>query len=205
MLNLIAGFESPTRGEITHHGKPITSPSPQRGVVFQEYSLMPWMNVLDNVIYGLESTDLSSRKKTIIARECLKKVGLSDFEDQRPNLLSGGMKQRVAIARVLAMDPDIMLMDEPFSSLDEHTRKRLDQEVVEIWKEKQKTVVFVTHNVDEALSIGTRIVMFSSSPGTIVKEWNIPPKTCRDLSTEKMLSVKKQILDFLQSHATENV
>ena len=158
------------------------------------------MNVIENVKYGLDGKKLSDKEKDQIAIECLTMVGLSEFADHRPNLLSGGMKQRVAIARTLAMDPDIMLMDEPFSSLDEQTRKRLDNEVYDIWLKKQKTIVFVTHSVDEALLLGTRIIMFSQSPGEIIREWKITmDHSKRDLSTSEFASLKQEILSSLQT------
>ena len=200
MLNLMAGFEFPTKGELLHHGELIKKPSWKRGVVFQEYSLLPWMNVLDNVKYGMDGKKLSEKEKNQTALDCLNMVGLAEFADHRPNLLSGGMKQRVAIARTLAMDPEVMLMDEPFSSLDEQTRKKLDYEVYNIWLKKQKTVVFVTHSVDEALLLGTRIVMFSSAPGEIIKTWNIDTDSyTRDLRSLEFLNLKKEILSSLQS------
>ena len=200
MLNLMAGFETPTRGEVLYRGNKVKKPSWERGVVFQEYSLLPWMNVIENVKYGLDGKKLSDKEKDQIAIDCLTMVGLSEFAEQRPNLLSGGMKQRVAIARTLAMDPDIMLMDEPFSSLDEQTRKRLDNEVYDIWLKKQKTVIFVTHSVDEALLLGTRIVMFSQSPGEIIKEWKITiDHSKRDLATSEFTLLKQEILSSLQT------
>ena len=200
MLNLMAGFETPTRGEVLYRGNPIKKPSWERGVVFQEYSLLPWMSVIENVEYGLDGKKLSDKEKNQIAMDCLTMVGLSEFIDHRPNLLSGGMKQRVAIARTLAMDPDIMLMDEPFSSLDEQTRRRLDGEVCDIWLKKQKTIVFVTHSVDEALLLGTRIIMFSQSPGEIVKEWSISvDHSKRDLTANEFVSLKQEILSTLQA------
>ena len=200
MLNLMAGFETPTRGEVLYRGNPIKKPSWERGVVFQEYSLLPWMSVIENVEYGLDGKKLSDKEKNQIAMDCLTMVGLSEFIDHRPNLLSGGMQQRVAIARTLAMDPDIMLMDEPFSSLDEKTRRRLDGEVCDIWLKKQKTIVFVTHSVDEALLLGTRIIMFSQSPGEIVKEWSISvDHSKRDLTANEFVSLKQEILSTLQA------
>jgi ABC-type nitrate/sulfonate/bicarbonate transport system, ATPase component len=198
LLNLIAGFEKTTIGEIICDGEEVKGASPERGVVFQEYSLLPWMNVLQNVMLALECKAVPVKERNEIAMNALKTVGLTEFADQRPNLLSGGMKQRTAIARMIAMDPKIMLMDEPFSSLDEQTRKRLDKDFVDIWSKNGKTVVFVTHNVEEALITATRIILLSSSPGKVVKEWRLPYGTDRDVMSEEMIALKREILDALQ-------
>jgi len=197
LLNLIAGFENPTKGTITCDGEPIRRPSPERGVVFQEYSLFPWMNVIQNITLALECKGTPIQDRKDIAEAALASVGLSGSEGQRPNLLSGGMKQRVAIARVIAMDPKIMLMDEPFSNLDEQTRAKLDRDVVEIWKSKRKTVVFVTHNVEEALTIGTRVILFTPTPGKVLKEWKIPEGE-RNMNDPVFIALRKEILDQMQ-------
>jgi NitT/TauT family transport system ATP-binding protein len=196
LLNLIAGFERPVSGTLTYRGEQITGPSYERGVVFQEYSLLPWMNVLRNVEFGLEGKekDRSVREKT--AKKYLSMVGLSDIWDHRPDLLSGGMKQRVAIARTLAMEPDVLLMEEPFSALDEQTRGKLDREILEIWKRNRRTVVFVTHNVDEALMLATRIIMLSAAPGQVIMEWKMDEED-RDPTSERMIRLRKNIIDTL--------
>lgn len=196
LLNLMAGFERPTKGTITYDDQEILEPSPQRGVVFQEYSLFPWMNVLENIMLALECKGIPEFERKSIAEDALSAVGLTGSGDQRPNLLSGGMKQRVAIARVLAMDPKVMLMDEPFSNLDEQTRNKLDSDVVEIWSKKKKTVIFVTHNVEEAMMIATRIVLFSSSPGKVVKEWTVPEGK-RSIDDSKFIELKKEIVGLM--------
>jgi len=196
LLNLIAGFERPVSGTLTYRGKEISGPSYERGVVFQEYSLLPWMNVLRNVEFGLEGKEKDLKIRTETAKKYLAMVGLSDFEDHRPNLLSGGMKQRVAIARTLAMDPDVLLMDEPFSALDEQTRGKLDREILDIWKQNRRTVVFITHNVDEALLLATRIIMLSAAPGKIIREWKIIEED-RDPTSQRMIKLRKEIIDTL--------
>ncbi len=174
LLNLIAGFERPQRGTISYRGSPIKGPSSERSVIFQEYSLLPWMNVQKNVAFSIDRKTHSDKERMDIAMEYLGRVGLEDYYDKRPGDLSGGMKQRVAIARTLAMRPDVMLMDEPFSALDEQTRSYLDGEIKDIWHKEKKTVVFVTHSIDEALLLGTRIVMLSNDAGKITGEWTVP-------------------------------
>lgn len=203
MLNLIAGFERPSSGSLFYRGEEIKDTSRQRAVVFQEFSLLPWMNVLKNVEFSIDRTKHKKEERNAMAREYIRLVGLSEFADHRPNDLSGGMKQRVAIARTLAMRPDVLLMDEPFSALDEQTRKKLDQEILEIWKKDRRTVVFITHNINEALLLGTRIVMLSSSPGKIIREWRIDGDS-RDLNSEDIMELRDEIVSMLQPCACAN-
>lgn len=191
LLNLMAGFEMPNAGHLYYRGEEITGTSRSRGVVFQEFSLMPWMNVLKNVMFSVDDNLKTSEQKAI-AEKYIEMVGLSEFKDQRPNNLSGGMKQRVAIARTLAMEPDVMLMDEPFSALDEQTRKKLDHDILDLWKNNKRTVVFITHNIDEAIFLATRIIMISSSPGKIVGEWNLEGSD-RDLQSAEMRVLREEI------------
>ena len=172
LLNLMAGFEKPDVGQIIFEGHEFSGTCRCRAVVFQEFSLLPWMNVLNNVKFAVRDS-LSTKEQIAIAEKYIDLVGLTEFKDQRPNNLSGGMKQRVAIARTLAMEPEIMFMDEPFSALDEQTRKNLDNELLALWKNNKMTIVFITHNIDEALFLGTRIIMISSSPGKIVGDWKL--------------------------------
>ncbi len=193
VLNLIAGFERPTLGNIYCNGKEVTGPSPERGVVFQEYSLLPWLSAKSNVKLALEAQGIPEKEQDEMAMEFLRIVRMDKFADMRPNTLSGGMKQRVAIARMLALDPDIMLMDEPFSALDADTRLMLDREIVELWQQKHRTVVFVTHIIEEAIQIASRIVLFSDSPGKIVREWNIDIQHPRDPESPEMIQLKKEI------------
>jgi len=194
-LNLLAGFESPSRGEVLFRGERVRGPSPARGVVFQESSLYPWMSVLKNVMFSLQGEERQEER----AMEQLRLVGLEDFAHSRPNDLSGGMKQRVAIARTLAMGPELLLMDEPFGSLDEQTRRKLDTEVLNLWQRERKTVVFVTHNIDEALILGTRVVLMSASPGRIEREWRIDEPWPRDLASKDMIRIKGEIISMLQA------
>lgn len=196
LLNLLAGFEKPLMGELNYRGKPIKGPSSERAVVFQEFSLLPWLSVKQNVEFSINKK-YSKKEKSDIADKYLKLVGLSDFSDAAPNSLSGGMKQRVAIARTLAMEPDVLLMDEPFSSLDEQTKGYLDRELQSIWNNDKKTVVFITHSIDEALLLGTRVILLSTSPGKIHREWSLADVKNRDPLSKEILALKKQILSEL--------
>ncbi len=201
LLNLMAGFERPTVGEITYRGDRVTGPSAQRAVVFQEFSLLPWMNVIRNIEFVLDKKGYSKAKRREVAERYLALVGLSEHADRMPNELSGGMKQRVAIARTLAMEPDVLLMDEPFSSLDEQTKGVLDKELLRIWNRDRRTVVFITHSIEEAMLLGTRIVLLSASPGRISKEWRVPSEGSRDLMSDRFVELKKDILSQLGSCA----
>ena len=204
-LNIIAGFESPTMGEVECCGRKVEGPSPDRAVVFQEYSLFPWMSARGNVMFALECGGVPEKERAAIADRALRSVRMSEYADMRPNTLSGGMKQRVAIARMLAMDPDIMLMDEPFSALDEYTRSNLDRDIVRIWSEERKTVVFVTHIIDEALTVATRIILLSDSPGRIVGEWRLEPGSERDLHSPELIALKKEISDALIANSNSDM
>ncbi|MDQ1658476.1 MAG: NitT/TauT family transport system ATP-binding protein [Cryptosporangiaceae bacterium] len=166
-LNLLGGLDRPTSGELLLDGRPILGPGLDRGFVFQQYALFPWRTALGNVEFGLQSKGLGHRERTRVAREYLALVGLSAFADNYPHTLSGGMKQRVAIARALAYDPDVLLMDEPFAALDAQTREGLQQELLRIWQETGKTVVFITHSIEEAVFLGSRVAVMTAGPGRI--------------------------------------
>lgn len=197
LLRMIAGLDSPTKGRILEDEMEILTPSQERGYVFQQYSLFPWLNVLENVTFGLELKGMEEEERLHKAREYLKMVGLSQFENSYPKELSGGMKQRVAIARSLANDPHMLLMDEPFSALDVQTRHKLQEELVRIWKDEQKTVIFVTHNVDEAVFLADRVVVLSRNPGKIIKSFQIELERIRDRTSPRFLELKKEITSFL--------
>lgn len=196
LLNMMAGFEKPSGGSIRYRGGEITGPGPERAVIFQEYSLLPWMNVRKNVEFSLDRKKYTEDEREKIAQKYIDLVKLTGFEDSRPNLLSGGMKQRVAIARAFAMQPDVLLMDEPFSSLDEQTRLHLDREILEIWEKEKRTVILVTHSIDEALLLATRILMLTPSPGTISKEWRLPAEKDK-IPPEKLAELKKDIISHM--------
>ncbi|CAL9568189.1 Taurine import ATP-binding protein TauB [Streptomyces sp. enrichment culture] len=167
LLDLLAGLTRPTSGEILLDGAPVTRPGPDRGIVFQQYALLPWRTALGNVEFGLEATGVPRRERAGRAREFLDLVGLAGFEDRHPHELSGGMRQRVAIARSLAYDPDVLLMDEPFAALDAQTRESLQDELRRIWQRTGKTVVFITHGIEEAVYLGERVAVLTSRPGRV--------------------------------------
>jgi NitT/TauT family transport system ATP-binding protein len=166
-LYIVGGFIEPTDGTIAVGGEPITGPGPDRGIVFQEFVLFPWKTVLGNVTYGLAEKGVPRRERLDLARTYLEMVKLAGFEKHYPKELSGGMKQRVALARTLIMDPAVLLMDEPFGSIDAQTRAVLQKELLQIWERTQKTVLFVTHAVDEAIFLADRIYVFSHRPALV--------------------------------------
>lgn len=167
LLDLLGGLSRPTAGDILLDGKPVEGPGLDRGIVFQQYALLPWRTALGNVEFGLEATRGPRRERAERAREFLALVGLTGFEDRHPHELSGGMRQRVAIARSLAYDPDVLLMDEPFAALDAQTRESLQDELLRIWQRTGKTIVFITHGIDEAVHLGQRVAVLTSRPGRI--------------------------------------
>ena len=167
LLYMVGGFVAPSRGVVTVAGKPVTGPGPDRGPVFQEFALFPWKTVLGNVMYGLLQQGVSKPEAEAKARALISLVRLTGYERFYPKELSGGMKQRVAIARTLAYGPSILLMDEPFGALDAHTRTGLQNELLEIWERDRKTVLFVTHSVEEAVFLSDRVVVLTRSPGRV--------------------------------------
>lgn len=203
VLNLLAGFEKPTKGSIKFNGEDIKGPSQERGVVFQEFSLFPWMSTLGNIMLALECKGVPEKEREAIAMEALTKVGMRNYADDRPNTLSGGMKQRAAIARLLAMDSSVFLMDEPFSALDEQTRRKLDEDLIQLWKEKRKTVVFVTHSIDEAILVSSRIILLSDTPGKIIGEWRLDESRDRNPALHQNSELKKEIFSRMPKCACE--
>jgi NitT/TauT family transport system ATP-binding protein len=193
LLNMIAGFQSPTVGTVTVDGRPVIAPGPDRGMVFQEYALFPWMTVARNVAFGLEIKGTARRAIDAKVAELLETLGLTDFRDRYPKELSGGMRQRVAIARVLALDPPIMLMDEPFGALDALTRRTLQDELLRIWEALGKTIVFVTHSIDEAIYLGNRVVVMTYRPGTIKRDIAITLPRPRDPSDAAFNAIRKEL------------
>lgn len=198
VLNLLAGLTQPTSGSIKIDGTTVTKPGMDRVVVFQEAGLFPWMNVLDNVTYGLLLKKMSKKEAEQKALEGLRMVHLANFTKAFPHELSGGMKQRVAIARALVMDPDILLMDEPFAALDEQTRMVLHKELENIWLKTGKTILFITHNIREAVTLSQRIVLMSTRPGKIKKEFSVQPERPRDPSDSVSIHLEKRIMEQLE-------
>ncbi len=174
LLRIVAGLDRPTRGEVQLDGRRIVGPGADRGMVFQSYTLFPWLSVLDNVCFGLRERGLARAQQLDIAHGFLGKVGLKGFDRHFPKQLSGGMQQRTALARALANDPRMLLMDEPFGALDHQTRELMQELLLGIWEEQRKTVLFVTHDIDEAVFMGSRVVVMSARPGRIKLDRVVP-------------------------------
>jgi NitT/TauT family transport system ATP-binding protein len=198
-LNLVAGFIEPSEGNLTVDGKPIRGPGPDRGVVFQEDALFPWLTALDNVAFGLEMGGMRRLDARARAYDVLASVGLTGFERHLPKALSGGMKQRVAIARVLANDPDVMLFDEPFSALDALTRTTLQNELLQIWERNKRTLLFITHNVEEAVLLATNVAVMTKDVdgGKLVRQIKIEMSRPRDITGSAFNEYKRQIFSEL--------
>jgi NitT/TauT family transport system ATP-binding protein len=200
LLRIVAGFEEPTTGEVSAHGRRITGPGSDRGMVFQDYALFPWMTVRQNIGFGPRQRQLSRREVQEIADEFVRLVGLERFADRYPNQLSGGMKQRVAIARVLANDASILLMDEPFGALDALTREQLQRELLQIWQRTGVTIIFVTHSVEEAVLLADRVLVMSAGPGRIENDLMIDLPRPRDVSSPEFNAVRRDVARRLTSH-----
>jgi NitT/TauT family transport system ATP-binding protein len=167
LLRLVAGLDTPTTGRIMLDGKPVTRPGPDRGMVFQSYTLFPWLTVADNIAFGLREKGVPATERACIVSEWLSRVGLTSFANHYPKQLSGGMQQRTAIARALANDPAILLLDEPFGALDNQTRALMQELLLGIWERERKTVLFVTHDIEEAIFLASRVVVMTARPGRI--------------------------------------
>jgi NitT/TauT family transport system ATP-binding protein len=193
LLNAVAGFAPPTSGSITADGKLVTGPGPERGMVFQEYALFPWMTVADNVAFGLEIKGMAKAEINAVVDKLLAMLSLQDFRSRFPKDLSGGMRQRVAIARVLALDSPIMLMDEPFGALDALTRRNLQDELLRIWSELKKTIIFVTHSIEEAIYLADRIVVMTYRPGTVKRDLVVDLPRMRDPAAAEFNALKREL------------
>lgn len=203
LLNLIAGLAKPDSGRVMVDGKPVTGPGPDRVVLFQESALFPWLNSLQNVMFGLKMAGVPEAERRARAEKLLHMVHLSRFTQAWVHELSGGMKQRVALARALAADPAILLMDEPFAALDAQTRDMLHDELEDLWARTRKTIVFVTHNVREAVRLGTRVVVMTARPGRVKQIYNIDLPRPRHIEDIELVKVAAVIRDDLRSEVLQ--
>ncbi len=203
-LRILAGLETPDEGQVLFDGKPVTTTGPERIMVFQEGALFPWLKVKDNVEFGLKMAGIPKEERTQISNRYLDMMQLTKFSDSFTYQLSTGMKQRVAIARALVMDPDVLLMDEPFAALDAQTRDLLLVEMQLIWEKTKKTILFVTHNVAEATVLGTKVAVFSNRPSKIKKLIQVDFKRPRLTEDENLLGLQQEILSELRPEVKKN-
>jgi NitT/TauT family transport system ATP-binding protein len=202
LLRIVAGLEKADGGRVLIDGKPVTGPGPDRAMVFQSFALMPWATVLDNVTFGAEMRGIPKEKRELHARELIQQVGLAGFERRLPKQLSGGMQQRVGLARALAVDPSILLMDEPFGSLDEQTRRLLQEQLIRIWEGNRKTVLFITHSMEEAVLLADRLILLSPRPGRLEEIIDVPLPRPRGPETEKsptFIEIKEHVWSRLRA------
>jgi ABC-type nitrate/sulfonate/bicarbonate transport system ATPase subunit len=200
LLRIIAGFEEPTTGDVAIYGNAIAGPGSDRGMVFQDYALFPWMTVRQNISFGPRQRQLPHEEIERTTDEFIKMVGLERFADRYPNQLSGGMKQRVAIARVLANNANILLMDEPFGALDALTREQLQHELLQIWARTGVTAIFVTHSVEEAVLLADRVLVMSAGPGRIDSDFRIDLARPREVSSPEFNAMRRDVARRLTSH-----
>lgn len=205
LLRIMAGFEVPTKGTVEMFGVPITGPGQSRGMVFQDYGLFPWLTVRDNIAFGLRKRHLAKKYIEETVDHFINMVNLEKFSNYFPAQLSGGMKQRVSIARVLANECDILLMDEPFGALDALTREHLQYELLDIWHKTNLTIVFVTHSVEEAVFLADRVVVMSSGPGKVAEDIHIPLPRSRDISSVEFNHFRRYFNRDLSSHLNSNI
>ena len=205
LLRIIAGLENPTTGRVLLDGREVKGPGADRGVVFQQYTLMPWRTVLKNVTFGLELKGIPKKEREEIAKKFIEMVGLKGFENAYPHQLSGGMQQRVAIARTLANDPEVVLMDEPFAALDAQTRAILQNELLKIWEKDKKTVFFVTHSIDEAIYLSDRVAIMTARPGRIKEIIKIDLERPRDKNSVEFLEYRKKIVNILKEEVLKTI
>ncbi|MGQ9815462.1 MAG: ABC transporter ATP-binding protein [Candidatus Roseilinea sp.] len=204
LLSLIAGLETPTTGSVFANGRPVVGPGPDRALIFQDGALFPWLNVRANVEFGLRQAGMPKRERAGVAQRWIDAVHLTGFERSFVHELSGGMRQRVAIARALAIDPAILLMDEPFGALDAMTRDLMHRELESIWESTRKTVLFVTHNVREAVALGDRVLVFAARPGRIVAEFQIDLPRPRSLEDHALVDQTRQIMAALREAGADS-
>ncbi len=204
VLNVIAGFQKATRGEVLVGGRRVEKPGPDRGVIFQEHGLFPWRTALQNILFGPQMTGKKGQEVLALANRYIDLIGLTGFQHHYPHELSGGMQQRVAIARVLVNEPDILLMDEPFGKLDAQTRATMQVLLVDVWEKLRPTILFITHDIDEAIFLGHRILVMSRSPGRVVKDIEVnldKSKEYEVTTTPEYMEIKRTILTLLRDMA----
>jgi NitT/TauT family transport system ATP-binding protein len=205
LLHVLGGFVRPDAGRVRVHGRDVAGPGPDRGMVFQEFALFPWRTVAGNVGWGLEVRGASRTERAAVVDRFLDLTGLREFRDHLPGELSGGMKQRVALARVLAFDPEVLLMDEPFGSLDAQTREAMQDELTRIWEQTGKTIVFVTHDIEEAVYLGDRVVVLTARPARVREEVAIDLARPRDIAIRKSVAClewRNYVGDLIRNEAT---
>lgn len=198
LLNIVAGFDRATSGEVKLDGEPVRKPGPDRGVVFQEYALFPWLSVEQNIEFGLRERRIPRAERAERVRKQIASVGLSGFEQRYPQELSGGMRQRVALGRVLANDPKILLMDEPFAALDAQTRTIMQQELLRVWSAERRTALFITHNIEEAILLGDRVVVMTARPGRIKEIVTVGLPRPRDVTSTEFNQLRRRVAMLLE-------
>ena len=202
LLRMIAGLDTAESGSILLDGEEIRGTSPKVGMVFQEFSLFPWRTVIDNIAFGLEMQGMAKAGRYRIAEHYLSLVNLAQFRNSYPSELSGGMRQRVAVARALALDPVLLLMDEPFGALDAQTRNMLQQELLEIWEKTKKTIIFITHSVDEAVFLSDRIVVLTPRPGRVCRIFPVDLPRPRDRTGVEFAQVRREVLELINQNCS---
>jgi NitT/TauT family transport system ATP-binding protein len=208
LLYLIAGLNEPSSGICKIGDQTIYGPGKDRGMVFQTYTLFPWLNVLKNIEFGLKLRGIAAAERANIASKFLSEVGLDGFENAYPKQLSGGMRQRVALARALANDPEVLLMDEPFGALDSQTRSIMQELLVKIWEHSNKTVLFVTHDIDEAIFLGDHVYVMSARPGRMIEEVDVSierPRNIEVLTSDKFINLKRKVMKLLHGEVQKSM
>jgi NitT/TauT family transport system ATP-binding protein len=197
LLNIVAGFSGGTSGSVRSFGKRVTAPGPDRTMMFQDYALFPWLSVVGNIEYGLKRRGMPKAERAAVAEHYVKLIELNGFETKYPAQLSGGMRQRVALARSLAVNPDVLLMDEPFAALDSFTRERLQDELIRVWQQEKKAVLFITHSIAEAIKLADRIVVMSPRPGRISEVIPVDILRPRDTEDEACAAIARRVRAIL--------